>query len=64
MVYKAKDHAVMKELDDKRQLSGTIQIDDVYYVDELHSGKPGRGSENKRPLLRRYPPMRKSIRSI
>ncbi len=55
---------VMKGRDDKRQLSGIVQIDDVYYGGELHGGKRGRGSENKIPLLPQCPPMRKVIRFI
>jgi len=42
---------VMKERDDKRQLSGIIQIDDVYYGGELHVGKRGRGSDNQTPFI-------------
>lgn len=42
---------VMKERHDKRQLSGVVQIDDVYYSGELHSGKRDRGSENKTPFI-------------
>ncbi|MCP5078227.1 MAG: IS1595 family transposase [Psychromonas sp.] len=41
----------MKEHDDKRQLSGAVQIDDVYYGCELRGGKRGRGSENKTPFI-------------
>ncbi len=35
---KQKIMQVMKERDDKRQLSGIVQIDDVYYGGELHGG--------------------------
>lgn len=41
----------MKERDDKRQLTGTVQIDNVYYGGERHGGKRGRGSENKTPFI-------------
>ncbi|WP_299491668.1 IS1595 family transposase [uncultured Shewanella sp.] len=44
---KQKIMQVMKERDDKRQLSGIVQVDDVYYGGECHGGKRGRGSENK-----------------
>ena len=37
----------MKERDDSQRLSGTIEVDDVYYGGELHGGKRRRGSENK-----------------
>ena len=42
---------VMKEQDDKRPLSGLIQIDDAYYGGEKRGGKRGRGSENKTPFV-------------
>ena len=48
---KQKIMQVMKERDDKRQLSGIIQVDDVYYGGERHGGKRGRGSENKTPFI-------------
>ena len=48
---KQKIMLVMKERDDKRQLSGIIQIDDVYYGGELHVGKRGRGSDNQTPFI-------------
>ncbi|MCK5776955.1 MAG: IS1595 family transposase [Bacteroidales bacterium] len=48
---KQKIMQVMKERDDQRQLSGIVQIDDVYYGGELHGGKRGRGSENKTPFI-------------
>ena len=48
---KQKIMQVMKERDDQRLLSGTVQIDDVYYGGERHSGKRGRGSENKTPFI-------------
>ena len=41
----------MKEQDDKRQLSGIVLIDDVYYGGEFCGGKRGRGSENKTPFI-------------
>ncbi|MHB1617025.1 MAG: IS1595 family transposase [Metallibacterium sp.] len=34
-----------------RQLEGFVQIDDAYLGGKLPGGKPGRGSENKRPFL-------------
>ena len=42
---------VMKEQDDKRPLSGIIQIDDVYWGGENRGGSRGRGSENKMPFV-------------
>jgi len=42
---------VMKERDDSKSLSGTIQLDDVYWGGERHGGKPGRGSPNKTPFV-------------
>jgi len=48
---KQKIMQVMKERDDKRQLSGIVQVDDVYYGGERHGGKRGRGSENKVPFI-------------
>ena len=41
----------MKERDDKEPLTGTIQLDDVYWGGERHGGKSGRGAENKTPFL-------------
>jgi len=49
----------MKDRDDKRLLSGVIQVDDVYYDNERHGGKRVRGSENKIPQR-----MKKNILSI
>jgi len=48
---KQKIMQVMKDQDDKRKLSGIVQIDDVYYGGELHGGKRVRGSENKKPFI-------------
>jgi transposase-like protein len=48
---KQKIMQVMKEQDDKRLLTGIVQIDDVYYGGERHGGKRGRGSENKIPFI-------------
>jgi len=48
---KQKIMQVMKEQDDKRKLSGKVQIDDAYYGGERHGGKRGRGSENKIPFI-------------
>ena len=42
---------VMKERDDSKPLSGTIQLDDVYWGAEQHGDKPGRGSSNKTPFV-------------
>jgi len=41
----------MTEREDSRQLSGFVQIDDAYLGGERNGGKPGRGSENKRPFV-------------
>jgi len=42
---------VMKERDDSKPLSGTIQLDDVYWGGERRGGKRGRGSANKVPFV-------------
>ncbi len=42
---------VMKERDDSKQLSGVIQLDDVYWGGERRGGKRGRGSANKIPFV-------------
>ena len=42
---------VMKEADDGILLSETIQLDDVYWGGERHSGKRGRGSADKTPFV-------------
>ncbi len=42
---------VMKERDDSQPLSGTIQLDDVYWGGEHHGGSRGRGSQNKIPFV-------------
>jgi hypothetical protein len=42
---------VMKERDDSKPLSGTIQLDDVYWGGERRGGKRGRGSANKVPFI-------------
>jgi hypothetical protein len=42
---------VMKDRDDKKPLSGIIQIDDVYWGGENRGGSRGRGSENKKPFV-------------
>ncbi len=42
---------VMKERDDSKPLSGTVQIDDVYWGGEQRGGKRGRGSSNKTPFV-------------
>lgn len=41
----------MKERYDKRQLSGNVQIDDVYYGCELQGGKQAEVQKIKRHLL-------------
>ena len=33
------------------QLSGLIELDDSYFGGKKHKGKPGRGSENKKPVV-------------
>lgn len=48
---KQKIMQVMKERDDSQPLSGTIQLDDVYWGGERHGGARGRGSENKIPYV-------------
>ncbi|RLV57663.1 IS1595 family transposase [Parashewanella curva] len=48
---KQKIMQVMKERDDKKPLGGTIQLDDAYIGGEHRGGKPGRGSENKEPIV-------------
>ena len=48
---KQKVMQVMKERDDKKPLSGVIQLDDVYWGGELHDGSRGRGSKNKTPFV-------------
>ena len=42
---------VMKEQEDSKSLSGTIQLDDVYWGGERRGGKRGRGSPNKTPFV-------------
>ncbi|MEY4211685.1 MAG: hypothetical protein RLZ92_2066 [Pseudomonadota bacterium] len=41
----------MKEQDDRKPLTGIIQLDDVYWGGEHRGGKRGRGSENKTPFV-------------
>jgi hypothetical protein len=41
----------MKEYNDQIPISGTIQLDDVYWGGEHRGGKRGRGSENKTPFV-------------
>jgi transposase-like protein len=48
---KQKIMQVMKERDDSKPLSGTIQLDDVYWGGERRGGKRGRGSANKVPFV-------------
>jgi transposase-like protein len=49
--YETQNHAVMKERDDSKPLSGTIQLDDVYWGGERRGGKRGRGAANKVPFV-------------
>jgi hypothetical protein len=42
---------VMLERDANRQLTGVIEIDDVYWGGECHGQTPGRGSPNKTPFV-------------
>ncbi|NEV60349.1 IS1595 family transposase [Thiorhodococcus minor] len=42
---------VMLERDADRQLTGVIEIDDVYWGGEVHGETPGRGSPNKTPFV-------------
>lgn len=48
---KQKIMQVMKERDDSKPLSGTIQLDDVYWGGRRSGGKSGRGSPNKTPFV-------------
>jgi transposase-like protein len=48
---KQKIMQVMKERDDREPLSGTIQLDDVYWGGERRGGKRGRDSANKVPFV-------------
>ena len=42
---------VMKEQDDRRPLSGIIQLDDAYWGGERRGGKRGRGAPGKTPFV-------------
>lgn len=42
---------VMKERDDGKPLSGTIQVDDAYWGGERRGGKRGRGAPGKTPFV-------------
>jgi hypothetical protein len=47
-------HKIMQAMTEReatRQLSGCVQVDDAYLGGERNGGKPGRGSENKQPLV-------------
>ncbi len=47
-------HKLMQAMTDReagRRLGGIVQIDDAYLGGKLPGGKPGCGSENKRPFL-------------
>jgi hypothetical protein len=48
---KQKIMQVMKERDDSRPLSCTIQLDDAYWGGERRGGKRGRGTPNKVPFV-------------
>ena len=48
---KQKIMQVMKERDDRKPLSGMIQLDDAYWGGERRGGKRGRGSTNKVPFV-------------
>lgn len=48
---KQKVMQVMKETDDKLQLSNIVQVDDAYWGGESHGGKRGRGAESKTPFI-------------
>lgn len=48
---KQKIMQVMKERDDSQLLSGTIQLDDVYWGGERHGNSRGRGAKNKTPFV-------------
>jgi len=49
MVHKIRK--AMADRDSAYQLQGLIELDDSYFGGKQHSGKRGRGSENKRPVL-------------
>lgn len=47
-------HKIMQVMVDRehwRQLTGRVEIDDAYLVDEVQGGKAGRGSPNKIPFV-------------
>jgi transposase-like protein len=48
---KHKLQQVMKNHDDKLQLSGIVQVDDAYWGGKKHDGKRGRGASGKTPFL-------------
>jgi transposase-like protein/ribosomal protein L37AE/L43A len=48
---KHKLQQVMKDYDDKLQLSGIVQVDDAYWGGKKHDGKRGRGATGKTPFL-------------
>lgn len=45
---------VMMERDEKKQLSGSVELDDVYWGGKSSGGKVGRGAPKKSPLLQPY----------
>ncbi|RJX20427.1 MAG: IS1595 family transposase [Desulforudis sp.] len=48
---KHKLQQVMKNEDDRLQLSGIVQVDDAYWGGKKHDGKRGRGASGKTPFL-------------
>ena len=48
---KMKLMSVMKDREETKQLSGTVEMDDAYMGGENRGGKRGRGSENKSPFI-------------
>ena len=41
----------MRRREERRELDGRVEIDDAYLGGERIGGKPGRGSENKVPIV-------------
>lgn len=44
-------HKIMQAMDDRKPLTGLIQLDEVYWGGEHSGGKHGRGLENKTPFV-------------
>ncbi|SDD97128.1 ISXO2-like transposase domain-containing protein [Aquimonas voraii] len=47
-------HKIMQAMNEQgktRRLSGFLKSNDAYHSDERNGGRPGRGSENKQPLM-------------